>query len=158
MSSIRIVPATERDISVILEMIRALAHYEKLLHEVTATEERLRKTLFGPNPAAEVVLAYDETECAGYALFFPTYSTFLAQPGIYLEDLYVKPELRGKGIGFALLRHVARLATERGCGRVEWGVLTWNQPSIEFYERLGAAPLTDWTKYRLTGEALEKFW
>ena len=100
-------------------------------------------------------MAYQGLECAGYALFFPTYSTFLAQPGIYLEDLYVKPELRGRGIGVALLRHVAKLATERDCARVEWGVLNWNQPSIEFYERLGAAPLNDWTKYRLTGEALE---
>jgi GNAT superfamily N-acetyltransferase len=155
MTATRIIPATEQEISVILEMIRALAQYEGLSHEVTATEERLRKTLFGPKPAAEVVLAYQGLECAGYALFFPTYSTFLAQPGIYLEDLYVQPELRGRGIGVALLRHVAKLATERDCARVEWGVLNWNQPSIEFYERLGAAPLNDWTKYRLTGEALE---
>src|ERR1017187_8051493 len=140
-STIRITPATERDISLILEMIRALAEYEKLAHQVIATEERLRETLFGPKSAADVVLAFDESECAGFAVFFPTYSTFLAQPGIYLEDLYVKPHLRGKGIGFALLQHLASVAVERGAGRVEWGVLDWNHPSIEFYKKLGALPL-----------------
>ena len=153
MCAIRIIPATERDTSVILDMIQALADYEKLAHQVIATEERLRETLFGPKPAAEVVLAFEESECAGFAVFFPSYSTFLAQPGIYLEDLYVKPHQRGKGIGFALLQHLAKLAMERGYGRVEWGVLDWNHPSIEFYKKLGAVPLDDWTKYRLTGEA-----
>jgi GNAT superfamily N-acetyltransferase len=156
MSKIRIVPATELDLPVILEMIYALAEYEKLDHEVMATEERLRGTLFGIKPAAEVLLAHCEPECAGFAVFFATYSTFLAQPGLYLEDLYVKPHLRGKGIGFALLKHVARTAAERGCGRLEWGVLDWNQPSIEFYKKLGALPMDEWTKYRLTGEAFER--
>lgn len=137
-------------------MIRALAEYEKLAHLVTATEEQLRKTLFGAQPAAEVLLAHDAQECAGFAVFFATYSTFLGQPGLYLEDLYVKPHLRGHGIGLALLQRLARIATERGCGRVEWGVLNWNQPSIDFYKKLGAAPMDEWTKYRLTGEALER--
>ena len=155
-STVRIVPAAERDIPVILDMIRALAEYEKLAHLVTATEERLRATLFGERPAAEVLLAHWEMECAGFAVFFSNYSTFLAQPGIYLEDLYVKPHARGKGIGFALLTHIARIATERGCGRVEWSVLDWNQPSIQFYKQLGAVPLEDWTRYRLSGEGLAR--
>ncbi|HUE22828.1 MAG TPA: GNAT family N-acetyltransferase [Bryobacteraceae bacterium] len=155
MSNIRIVPATERDLPVILDLIHALAEYEKLTHLVTASEERLRKTLFGIKPAAEVLLAHCELECAGFAVFFATYSTFLAQAGLYLEDLYVKPHLRGKGVGLALLKHLARLATERGCGRMEWEVLDWNQPAIRFYQKLGAVPLDQWTKYRLTGVALE---
>ena len=137
-------------------MIRRLAEYEKLAHQVTATEEQLGRTLFGERPAAEVLLAYWDLECAGFALFFPNYSTFLAKPGIYLEDLFVKPHLRGKGIGLALLTRLAKIATERGCGRVEWTVLNWNDPAIRFYKRLGAAPLDDWTRYRLTGEALER--
>jgi GNAT superfamily N-acetyltransferase len=155
MSNIRIVPATERDLPVILDLIHALAEYEKLTHLVTASEERLRKTLFGIKPAAGVLLAHCELECAGFAVFFATYSTFLAQAGLYLEDLYVKPHLRGKGVGLALLKHLARLATERGCGRMEWEVLDWNQPAIRFYQKLGAVPLDQWTKYRLTGVALE---
>ena len=156
MSKIRIDSATERDLPVVLDLIRALADYEKLAHLVTATEEQLRQTLFGTKPAAEVLLAHDEQECVGFAVFFTTYSTFLAQPGLYLEDLYVKPHLRGRGIGLALMRHLASLATERGYRRMEWGVLNWNQPSIEFYEKLGAVPMDEWTKYRLTGEALER--
>src|SRR5580692_12077686 len=128
MPKIRIVPATERDLPVILDMIRALAEYEKLAHLVTATEEQLRETLFGVKPAAEVLLAHGERECAGFAVFFATYSTFLAQPGLYLEDLYVKPHLRGKGIGSALLKHLARIAAAREYGRLEWAVLDWNQP------------------------------
>jgi len=156
MSKIRIVPATEQDLPVILDMIRALAAYEKLGHIVTATEERLRETLFGIQPAAEVLLAHWEQECAGFAVFFATYSTFLARPGLYLEDLFVKPHLRGKGIGSAMLRHLARIATARGCGRLEWAVLNWNLPSIQFYKKLGAEPLDEWTKFRLTGEALER--
>lgn len=139
----------------ILELIQALAEYEKHSHVVTATQARLRDTLFGAKPAAEVLLAHWDRECAGFAVFFATYSTFLAQPGLYLEDLYVKPHLRGKGIGLALLKRLAGLATGRGCGRLEWGVLDWNQPAIEFYRKLGAAPLEEWTKYRLTGEALK---
>jgi GNAT superfamily N-acetyltransferase len=112
--------------------------------------------LFSDKPAAEVLLAYCERECAGFAVFFATYSTFLAQPGLYLEDLYVKPHLRGKGIGLALLKHLARIAAERDCGRLEWSVLNWNEPSIQFYKKLGAVPMDEWTKYRLTGEALER--
>jgi GNAT superfamily N-acetyltransferase len=153
---IRIADASVTDVPVILEMIRGLAEYEKLGHEVVATEEKLRESLFGAHPAAEVVLAYWGAECVGFALFFPTYSTFLAQRGIYLEDLFVKAPWRGRGIGFALLRYLARVAVERGCGRVEWGVLDWNLPSIEFYKRLGAEAMDEWTKYRLTGDALEK--
>jgi GNAT superfamily N-acetyltransferase len=156
MSKIRIVPATERDLATILDMIRALAEYERLSHQVTATEAQLRETLFGLKPAAEVLLAHCEQECAGFAVFFATYSTFQGQRGLYLEDLYVKPHWRGHGIGLALLRRLAGIATERGCGRVEWEVLDWNQPSIEFYKKLGAVPRDQWTKYRLTGEALEK--
>ncbi len=156
MSRVRIVAATENDVPVVLELIRGLAEYEKLSHLVTATEEQLRGTLFGPRPAAEVLLADWDAECAGFALFFPNYSTFLAQPGIYLEDLYVKPYLRGKGIGAALLTELARLAVARNCGRVEWAVLDWNAPSIEFYKKLGAVPLNEWTTFRLAGEALKR--
>jgi GNAT superfamily N-acetyltransferase len=155
-AGVRIVPATEQDVPLILEMIRALAEYERLAHEVVATEEKLRATLFGPKPAAEVVFAYGGEECVGFAVFFSTYSTFLAQPGIYLEDLYVKPEARGKGLGFALLQHLARLAKTRNCGRLEWSVLNWNEPSIQFYKKLGAVPKDEWTMYQLTGEALEQ--
>ncbi len=153
-----ITEATEQDVPIILEMIQGLADYEKLGHLMRATEEKLRATLFGPNPGAEVLLAWVTNEigdeCAGLALFFPNYSTFLAQPGIHLEDLYVKPHLRGKGAGLALLRRLAQLAVKRGCGRVEWEVLDWNEPSIGFYKSLGAVPLDEWTKYRLTGESL----
>ena len=154
MATIRIRPGIESDVPVILEMIRGLADYEKLAHVVTATEDLLRETLFGSKPAAEVLLAYQDLECAGFALFFPNYSTFLARPGIYLEDLFVKPHLRGKGIGFALLIRLAEIAHERGCGRMEWEVLDWNEPSIQFYKKLGAEPMNEWTRYRLAGEAL----
>jgi GNAT superfamily N-acetyltransferase len=156
MSHTQLRSANESDIPVILELIRGLAEYEKLAHLVTATETRLRDSLFGKKPAAEVVLAHYGEECAGFALFFPNYSTFLAQPGIYLEDLSVKPHLRGKGIGLALLKRLARIASDRGCGRVEWEVLDWNEPSIQFYKKLGAVPLAEWTRYRLTGDAIEK--
>ena len=152
---LRIFPATEPDLPVILDLIRALAEYEKLTHIVTATQARLRETLFGTKPAAEVLLAHWGEECAGFAVYFASYSTFLAAPGLYLEDLYVKPHLRGKGIGLALLKHLARIATERRCSRLEWGVLDWNQPAIQFYKTLGAVPMDEWTKYRLTGEALK---
>jgi GNAT superfamily N-acetyltransferase len=151
----RIVPATPAETPVILEMIRALAEYEKLSHIVTATEEQIRQTLFGPKPAAEVLLAEWNSEWAGFALFFPTYSTFLAQPGLYLEDLYVKPHARGKGLGLALLKALAKIAVARGYGRVEWAVLDWNEPSIGFYKKLGAKPMDEWTTYRLSGEVLE---
>jgi GNAT superfamily N-acetyltransferase len=156
MEDLRIVPATVSDVPAILEMIRGLADYERLSAECVATEERLRDTLFSARPAAEVLLAFLAAECAGFALFFPNYSTFLAQPGIYLEDLFVKPAFRGRGIGFGLLRRIAELAVQRGCGRVEWSVLDWNQPSIEFYRRLGAVPMDDWTVYRLAGGALRR--
>ena len=149
-------PAIELDIPVILDLIRQLAEYERLAHCVIATEDRLRATLFGARPAAEVLLADRDSECAGFAVFFSTYSTFLAQPGIYLEDLYVKPHLRGKGVGLALLERLAQIALERGCGRVEWAVLNWNEPSIQFYKSLGAEPLDEWTKYRLEGRPLER--
>jgi GNAT superfamily N-acetyltransferase len=154
--AVRVVEAAEKDVPVILEMIRGLAEYEKLGHLVVATDDKLRQTLFGQHPGAEVLLAWTGAECAGMALFFPNYSTFLAQPGLYLEDLYVKPHLRGRGAGLALLRRLAQIATERNCGRVEWEVLDWNEPSIGFYKSLGAVPLDEWTRYRLTGEALNR--
>ena len=153
-TGLRIDSATERDVPLILSFIRELAIYEKLSHEVVATEERLGEDLFGPHPAAEVVIARVGDAPAGFALFFRTYSTFLARPGIYLEDLFVSPEWRGRGVGRALLVHVARLAVERGGGRFEWSVLDWNEPAMGFYRRLGARPMDDWTTYRLTGEAL----
>lgn len=153
---IRIVEATAADVPAILGMIRELAEYEKLSDRVTATEEKLRETLFGPRPAADVLLACCGPQYAGFALFFPNYSTFLARAGVFLEDLYVKPEWRGKGIGRALMVRVAQIARERGCGRMEWEVLDWNEPSIGFYKRLGAVPLDDWTKYRLIGDALDQ--
>jgi len=151
---VRIVEAVEADVPVILEMIRGLAEYEKLAHLVAATEEQLRDTLFGPKPGAEVLLARQEGEYVGFALFFPNYSTFLAKPGIYLEDLFVKPHARGKGAGAALLKELARIAVRRGCGRIEWAVLDWNEPSIAFYKKLGAVPMDEWTTFRLTGDAL----
>jgi GNAT superfamily N-acetyltransferase len=152
----RIVPATPAEAPVILEMIRGLAEYEKLSHIVVATAEQIRETLFGPHPAAEVLLAEWNDEWAGFALFFPNYSTFLAQPGLYLEDLYVKPHARGKGLGIGLLKELARIAVARNYGRVEWAVLDWNEPSIDFYKKLGATPMNEWTTYRLAGAALRK--
>ena len=149
-------PATAGDVPAILRLIRALAEYEKLLHEAVATEDDLRQTLFGPKPGAEVLLAEQGGRPVGMALFFPNYSTFLGKPGIYLEDLFVEPDCRGQGIGKALLQAVARLAVRRGCGRFEWSVLDWNQPAIDFYRSLGARPMSDWTIFRVTGEALEK--
>jgi GNAT superfamily N-acetyltransferase len=149
-----IVSATEQDVPIILDMIRELAEYEKLLDICVATEDQLRRTLFGERPAAEVLIARLEGAPVGFALFFPNYSTFLAQPGIFLEDLYVKPHARGKGAGLALLSELARIAVARGCGRVEWLVLDWNEPSIQFYRKLGAVPMDDWTTFRLTKEPL----
>ena len=151
-------PATPADLPVILNFIRGLATYEKLLHEVEATEEKLRATLFGPRPAAECLLAFaDGNIPAGFAIFFTNYSTFLAQPGLYLEDLFVSPEWRGRGIGKALLLHLAALANARGCGRMEWSVLDWNQPAIDFYESIGAERKTEWTTCRLAGPALARY-
>ncbi len=153
---IQIVEANAADVPVILDLIRGLAEYEKLSDQVAATEEKLRSTLFGLRPGPDVLLAYAGEECVGFALFFANYSTFLAKPGIFLEDLYVRPEWRGKGIGTALLRRIAAIARERDCGRLEWEVLDWNEPSIGFYKSLGAVPMDGWTKYRLTGDSLQK--
>ena len=149
-------PARADDVPAILRLIRALAEYEKLAHEVVATEESLRRTLFGDAPAAEVLLAERDGRAVGLALFFPNYSTFLGKAGIYLEDLFVEPACRGQGVGKALLQAVARAAVQRGCGRFEWSVLDWNQPAIDFYRSLGARPMSDWTVFRVTGEALHK--
>ena len=156
MARFEIRQATEADVPVILRFIRGLAEYEKLSHKVVATEESLRRTLFGNPRFAEVILGYEDGEPVGFALFFHNYSTFLGRPGIYLEDLFVDPDRRGRGYGKALLAHLARLARDRDCGRVEWAVLDWNAPSIQFYKSLGAVPLDDWIIFRLTGEALEK--
>jgi GNAT superfamily N-acetyltransferase len=153
--SVTIVPATQRDLPLVHAFIRELAEYERLLHEVDATEEALGRTLFGPNPAAEIVIAYDDDEPAGFALFFQSYSTFLAKPGLYLEDLFVRPAARNKGIGRKLLEHLAALAVTRGYGRLEWRVLDWNETAIRFYRSIGAEPLADWTVFRVTGKALE---
>jgi GNAT superfamily N-acetyltransferase len=155
-TAIRIAPAREEDVPVILGLIRALADYEKLLPEVVATETDLRTWLFGLRPAAEAMLAYAGDTPVGYALFFRTFSTFLGRPGIYLEDLFVLPEWRRQGIGRQFLQRLAAYAVEHGFGRVEWAVLDWNAPSIEFYRRLGAVPLDDWTMFRLTGDPLKR--
>jgi GNAT superfamily N-acetyltransferase len=148
--------ANESDVPLILQFIRDLAEYEKLRHLVVATEAELRTTLFGSAPYAEVIIAEEDGTPAGFALFFHNYSTFLAQPGIYLEDLFVKPEYRGRGYGKALLARLARIARERNCGRVEWAVLDWNEPSIAFYESLGARKMDEWHTFRLTGPALDR--
>lgn len=153
---VRIRTAVEADVPLILRFIRELAEYERLLHEVVATEDRLRETLFGARPGAEVVIAEEAGAPVGFALFFHNYSTFLAQPGLYLEDLYVRPEARGRGAGRALLAHLARLAKERGCGRLEWWVLDWNESAIRFYRSLGAQAMDDWTVFRLTGADLDR--
>jgi GNAT superfamily N-acetyltransferase len=146
--------ATAADVPIILRCIQGLAEYERLADKCVATEALLRETLFGPSPAAEVVLACRDGETAGFALWFRSYSTFLARPGVYLEDLFVFPEHRGHGLGRRLLAHLAATALERNFGRVEWAVLDWNVDAIRFYESLGAAPMGDWTTYRLSGDAL----
>ena len=153
---VRIVPATERDVPVILSLIKGLADYERLEHEVDATEDGVRESLFGDWPAAEVVLAYVGADVAGFALFFHNYSTFLGRRGLYLEDLFVLPAYRSRGIGRRLLSHLAGLAIERQCGRLEWSVLDWNEPAIRFYRSIGAVPMDDWTVYRLGGDALDR--
>jgi GNAT superfamily N-acetyltransferase len=147
-------PGEAADVPVIADLIRGLAQFEKLEHEVTMTEDRLAANLFGEHRYAETLIAEEDGAPVGFVLFFHNFSTFLAQPGIYLEDLFVVPELRGHGIGRALLKELARLAVERGCGRLEWSVLDWNREAIAFYERLGAKPNSEWTVYRLAGEAL----
>ena len=148
--------ATEQDIPTILNFINGLADYEKLADQVVATEPQLRATLFSDKPYAEVVLAEYGQQAAGFALFFHNYSTFLAKPGIYLEDLFVLPEYRGKGIGKVLLSYLAKLAVERDCGRLEWSVLDWNQPAIDFYQAQGATMMHDWRINRVTGDALKE--
>lgn len=146
--------ATVEDIPVILGFIKDLAAYEKLPHEVTATEDLLRRNLFTERRTAEALLASEGDKYVGFAVFFHNFSTFLGKPGIYLEDLYVHPEFRGRGYGKALMIYLARLAQERDCGRFEWWVLDWNSPSIEFYRSLGAVPMDEWTVQRMTGDAL----
>jgi GNAT superfamily N-acetyltransferase len=153
---LKIIPATERDIPLVLSFIRKLAEYEKLSDQVVATEDLLREGLFGERRVAEVVLAYLDAQPVGFALFFHNFSTFVGRAGIYLEDLFVEPAHRGKGVGKALLAYVASVAVERGCGRFEWAVLDWNTPAIDFYRSLGAVPLDDWTLFRLTGDALNR--
>ena len=152
--TLHIRPGELQDVPLIAELIRGLARYEKLEQEVVMTEEKLTATLFGDRRYAETLIAEEVGEPMGFALFFHNFSTFLAQPGIYLEDLYVVPEQRGRGVGRALLERLAQLAVDRGCGRLEWAVLDWNVDAIKFYERLGAKPNSEWTVYRLTGRPL----
>lgn len=158
MDTIKIRTATRQDTGTILSFIQALAEYEKLEHQVVATEELLEKSLFpsAGRAAAEVLLAHLNERPVGFALFFSNYSTFLARAGIYLEDLFVEPESRGLGVGESLLRKVAAIAEERGAGRLEWAVLDWNKPAIDFYRRLGANPMADWTTFRVDGDALHQ--
>ena len=154
--TIRIERATERDIPTILQMIKDLAVYERMLDQVVATEDGLREALFTGRRDAEVILAYADDEPAGFALFFHNFSTFVGRRGLYLEDLFVKPEFRGLGIGRRLLTELARIAVERNCGRFEWSVLDWNAPAIGFYEKLGAQMMKEWRIFRLTGEPLKQ--
>ena len=151
-------PAAPGDAALIVDLIRGLADYERMLDQMETTEERIHATLFPDHgrPAAHCVIGEIDGAAAGFALYFFNYSTFLARPGLYLEDLYVKPEFRGQGLGKALLLHLARVAHERGCGRMEWAVLDWNTPAIEFYERLGARRLTEWQLCRLRAEDLAR--
>ncbi|HEV3147779.1 MAG TPA: GNAT family N-acetyltransferase [Chthoniobacterales bacterium] len=155
-SNLVVRPATVADVPIILELIRDLATYERAPNEVTATEEQLVDVLFGPRPAAEVLLAFEQETPIGFAVFFHNFSTWLGRPGLYLEDLFVRPEQRGKGYGRALLVHLAKIAHERGCGRMEWAVLDWNEPAIQFYKKLGAAPQDEWTVFRLTRDGIAK--
>ena len=152
--TITIRPAGRDDVPLVLQFIRDLARYERLEHEVTASEAELSEALFGERPYAEVVFACDGSAPVGFALFFHNFSTFKGRPGIYLEDLYVRPEARGRGIGKRLLAHLARTAVQRRCARLEWAVLDWNEPSIGFYRSLGAVPMDEWRVFRLTGEPL----
>jgi len=149
-------PAARNDVSVILALIRGLAEYERLAHECEADEAKLAQTLFGDTPCAEVVIAEVDGEAAGFALFFRNYSTFLARPGLYLEDLFVQPRFRGLGLGKRLMVHLARLAVARGYGRFEWSVLDWNAPAIGFYRSLGAVGMDEWTVQRVSGQALRR--
>jgi len=151
----RIEPATEHDVPVILNLIKGLAEYEKLAHEVVATEEGLRASLFGSRRVAEALIGYAGKEPVGFLLFFHNYSTFLGRPGLYIEDLFVLPQWRRRGFGAKLFTRAAQIAVERGCGRMEWSVLDWNAPAIAFYKKLGARAMDEWTVYRLTGDALK---
>ncbi len=148
--------AVEDDLPLILRFIRKLAEYERLSHEMVATEDGLRETLFGGRKTAEVIIGEYHHVPVAFAIYFHNYSTFLGRPGIYLEDLYVDEEYRGNGFGFAMFRYIAQLARDRKCGRLEWAVLDWNEPAIQFYKKLGAVAMSDWTVYRLTGEALKE--
>ena len=152
----RIDPATEDDVSIILSFIKELADFEHLAHEVVATEDGILAALFSTRPVAEACIGRYDGEPVAFALFFSSFSTFLGRPGLYLEDLYVRPEFRGRGFGRRLLIHLARQARDRGCGRVEWSVLDWNSRAIESYRRVGAVPMDEWTTYRLTGDALDR--
>ncbi len=154
-SQVIIKQATEEDIPLLLSFIKALAEYERLSHEVVATKEMLHESFFGKNSVAETIFAYYQEKPAGFAVFFHNLSTFLGRSGIYLEDIYVYPQFRNKGIGQALLIYIAKQAKVRKCGRLEWTALNWNQPAIEFYKNLGATPMEEWTTFRLTGKALE---
>jgi GNAT superfamily N-acetyltransferase len=156
MEDFEIRPANEADVPLILTFIKGLADYEKLAHQVVATEEILHETLFGENPKAEVVIGYHRNQPVCFALFFHNFSTFLGRPGIYLEDLFVNPEHRGKGFGRQMLAYLAKLAKARNCGRLEWWVLDWNEPAIRFYKGIGAKPMDEWTVFRVTGEALDE--
>jgi GNAT superfamily N-acetyltransferase len=153
-SELSIVPATGDDVALVRELIGELAEYERLAHEMVATEDALRDAMFGEQAMVEVLIARVGEEAAGFALYFRNFSTFLGRPGLYLEDLYVRPSARGKGIGRALLQRLAAIAVERNYGRVEWSVLDWNEPAIGFYRALGAVPMDGWTVFRLTGDAL----
>lgn len=148
-------PATEADLPLVLQFIKELAEYEKLGHEVTATEAGLHQTLFGPDRVAYAVVAHAGKVPAGFAIYFISFSTFLAKPGLYLEDLYVRPEWRGRGLGRKLLAHLARIAIDRGFGRMEWSVLNWNEMALRVYRAAGARPLREWTVQRLTGDSLK---
>lgn len=156
MAEIRIDPGRPEDVPVILGLIKGLADYERMSDQVVATEDGLRAALFGPRPAAEVVLARQGEQALGFALFFTSFSTFLGRPGLYLEDLFVVPEWRGRGVGRRLLTHLAGEAVARGCGRLEWAVLEWNEAAIGFYRGMGARVMDDWRLCRLAGEALER--
>jgi GNAT superfamily N-acetyltransferase len=156
MTNFEIRTTTEADLAIILSLIRELAEYERAPDAVVATEAGLREVLFGAKPSAEVLLALEEGEPVGFAVFFHNFSTWLGRPGLYLEDLFVRPEKRGKGYGRALLERLAQIARERGCGRMEWAVLDWNDPAIQFYRKLGAQPMDEWTVFRLTGEGIAK--
>ena len=153
-TEVRIQAVRDEDVALLLRLITALADYEQLSGEVVASETLIRDALFGPTPSAEAAIAYTGNDAVGFAVWFYNFSTFVGRPGLYLEDLFVLPEWRGRGIGRALMGHLARLAVARGCGRMEWAVLDWNEPAIGFYRSIGAQAMDGWTVYRLTGDAL----